>query len=164
MTISVAFFLSQTGDLIHVPQNHISTVIADPQRFGLTREEIDAVYEEHGERVGVEGEARRELLLRLISQGWIRIRRYRNYWSVTAPSLSPPVWERLQGWAARLLEGIDGFKEADRYMPVRISTTEGETVLMIKDLADRSRHPDEDTPSHFPLETTSCEPISDHLT
>ena len=162
--MSIAFFLSETGDLIHVVDSHISTVIAEPDRFGLTPAEIETAYRKYGERIGVEGEARRELLLRLISQGWIRIRRYRNYWSVTVPSLSPPMWERLQGWAARTLEGIDGFKEADRYMPVRISTTEGETVLMIKDLADRSRHPDGNTPSHFPLETTSCEPISDHLT
>ena len=136
MTINVAFFLSQTGDLIHVPQNHISTVIADPERFSLTRKEIDAVYEEYGERVGVEGEARREILLRIIADGWIRIRRYRNYWSVTAPSLSPATEKRLQGWAARTLEGIDGFKEMDRYVPVRISTTEGETTCKIKDLAD----------------------------
>jgi hypothetical protein len=43
MTIkgSVAFFLSPSGDLFHVPLNHISTVVADPERFGLTIEEID---------------------------------------------------------------------------------------------------------------------------
>jgi len=164
MTMSIAFFLSHDGNLIHVPQNHISTVIATPETFGLTPAEIGTVYNEHGEKVGTEGKARRELLLRLISQGWIRIRRYRNYWSVTAPSLSPATEKRLQGWAALTLEGIDGFREMDRYMPVRISTTEGETVLMIKDLADRSRNPDGDFHSHFPLETTSCEPISDHLT
>jgi hypothetical protein len=136
MMISVAFFLSPAGQLVNVPQNHISTVIADPERFGLTREEIDAVYEEYGERVGVEGEARKELLLRVINHGWIRIRRYRNYWSVTAPSLSPPVWERLQCWAALTLEGIDGFKEADRYMPVRTSTLDGESNYSIGDIAD----------------------------
>ncbi|MGB6066626.1 MAG: hypothetical protein WBG50_17615 [Desulfomonilaceae bacterium] len=47
---SVAFFLFQTGDLIHAPQNHISTVIADPERFGLTKEEIRAVYAKHSHR------------------------------------------------------------------------------------------------------------------
>jgi len=40
MKISVAFFLSQTGDLIHVPLNHIGTVIDEPSKFGLTSEEV----------------------------------------------------------------------------------------------------------------------------
>jgi hypothetical protein len=70
MTIkgSVAFFLSPSGDLIHVPQNHISTVVADPQKFGLTVEEIQTVYDRHGEQMGVEGEARKELLLRIVAE------------------------------------------------------------------------------------------------
>jgi hypothetical protein len=136
---SVAFFLSQTGDLIHVPQNHISTVIADPERFELTREEIDAVYEEYGERVGVEGMARREILLRIIADGWIRIRRYPNRrWSVTANNLTPPVQKLLQDWAGKMLSGINGFREQDRYMPVRISTVQGEFLYSIGDLAEET--------------------------
>lgn len=134
---SVAFFLSQTGDLIHVPLNHISTVIADPQRFGLTREEIENVYKDYGERVGVEGKARREILLRIIADGWIRIRRYPNRrWSVTANNLTPAVQKLLQGWAGKMLSGINGFREADRYMPVNVSTLEGDSRSTIGDLAE----------------------------
>ena len=138
MTISVAFFLSPEGHLIHVPLNHISMVIADPEKFGLTIEEIQASYAMHRKKMGVECEARKELLLKVISQGWVRIRKYRNYWSVTSPSLAPGVWERLQGWAARTLECTDGFREMDRYMPVRITTFEGQVDSTIKDLADGS--------------------------
>ena len=141
MTIkgSVAFFLSPSGDLIHVAQNHISTVIAEPEKFGLTVEEIQNAYSRHGERIGIEGEARKELLLRIIADGWIRIRRYPNrYWSVIAPSFTPAVRERLRVWAADLLFGTGGFKEADRHMPVKISTPEGETACTIGDLADGS--------------------------
>jgi len=88
MTISVAFFLSPDGDLFRVPDNHIGVVIRDPHRFGLTRDEIEAAYHEHGERLGVEGEARKEILLQIIAGGWIRIRRYPNrHWSVTASLL-----------------------------------------------------------------------------
>jgi hypothetical protein len=136
MTISIAFFLSQTGDLIHVPTSHIGTIISGPERFGLTREEIDAAYQKHGERIGVEGEARKELLLRIINQGWIRIRRYRQRWSITAPSLSPVVHQRLRDWATQMLCGIDGFKEQDRHMPVRISSSEGEFHCTIGEIAD----------------------------
>ncbi|MGO9118475.1 MAG: hypothetical protein ACLQPD_12825 [Desulfomonilaceae bacterium] len=77
--------------------SHISTVIADPERFGLTSEEIRAIYDQHGEIIGVEGEARREILLQLISQGWIRIRRYPNrHWSVIVNTLTPGVTEHLR--------------------------------------------------------------------
>ncbi len=141
MTIkgSVAFLLSPSGDLIHVAQNHISTVIADPERFGLTKEEIQTVYDRHGEKIGVEGEARKELLLRIVADGWIRIRRYPNkYWSITAPSFSPVVQGYLRDWATQMLSGIDGFVETDPYMAVRISTSEGESLCTIKDLAEGS--------------------------
>jgi hypothetical protein len=139
MTISVAFFLSPEGHLIHVPLNHISTVIADPQRFGLAREEIDTVYEDYGERVGVEGEARKGLLLRIINHGWIRIRRHPNrHWPVTAESLTSAVHGLLRNWAEEILSATHGFGESDQYMPVKISTAEGEFLYSIGDLADGS--------------------------
>lgn len=134
--MSIAFFLSREGDLITVPDNHIGTVIADPQRFGLTREEIKASYRKHGEPMGIEGQARREILLRIISEGWIRIRRYRNYWSVTAQSLAPEIQDTLRGWAKTMLSGTDGFREVDRYMPVKVSSVQGESSSTIGDLAD----------------------------
>lgn len=136
--MSIAFFLSETGDLIHVADSHIATVICDPRRFGLTQNQIEAAYEKYGERIGVEGEARRELLLRVISKGWIRIRRYRRYWSVTAESFSPAIQELLRCWATNMLTGTEGFKEPDRYMPVQVSTPVGEFRCTIGDLADGS--------------------------
>jgi len=139
MTISVAFFLSPEGHLIHVPLNHISTVIGEPERFGLTSAEIETAYNKHGERIGIEGEARRELLLQVISQGWIRIRRYPNrHWSVTVESLTPANQELLRDWAEKMIVGVNGFKEPDRYMPVKVSTLEGEFLYIIGELADGS--------------------------
>ena len=102
MTINVAFFISSVGAILHVPDNHISTVIADPERFGLTMEEIRAVYDRHGEKVGTEGEARKELLLTIINQGWIRIRRYPNKdRSINVFSLTPDVQELLRNRAEK---------------------------------------------------------------
>jgi hypothetical protein len=90
MTISVAFFLSPEGRVLHVPDTHIGTIIRDPEQFGLTMEEIEAAYLRHGERVGTEGEARQEILLKVIEKGWLRLRRYPNRgWSVTADTLPP---------------------------------------------------------------------------
>lgn len=137
MTMSIAFFLSHDGDLIHVPDNHVGVVIRDPERFGLTREEIEAAYRKHGERIGIEGEARKELLLRIIADGWIRLRRYPNkHWSVTVNTLAPAVQILLRDWAEKMLSGINGFKEPDRYMPVKISASEGEFHSAIGDLAE----------------------------
>ena len=89
-------------------------------------------------RIGIEGEARKEILLRIIEDGWIRIRRYRNYWSVTAPSQAPAVQEILQRWAKKMLSGVNGFKEGDQYMEVRVSTVEGESSCTIGDLAEET--------------------------
>lgn len=138
--MSIAFFLSDQGDLIHVADSHIATVIRDPQRFGLTTAEIEAAYLRHGERIGIEGEARKELLLKVISQGWLRIRRYRNHWSVTAQALAPATQELLRGWAEKMLSGTHGFREQDRYLPVKVSTPEGEVICTMRDFADGSCH------------------------
>ena len=139
MTFSVAFFLSPSGDLIYVPDNHIGVVIRDPQRFGLTGQAIETAYLRHGETVGVEGVAREEILLKVVSRGWIRLRRYPNrYWSITAPFLTPAVQEHMRDWAMRILAGIEGFKEPDRHMPVRVSSLEGEFHSTIGDLAEGS--------------------------
>lgn len=136
MTQSIAFFLSPDGHIVHVPLNHIGTVMADPETFGLTRGEIQASYHKHGEAMGVEGQARREILLKIISEGWIRIRRYGNHWSVTAPPLASEIQEILRGWAKTMLSGTDGFREVDRYMPVKVSTLEGELLSTIGEIAD----------------------------
>lgn len=135
--MSIAFFLSDQGDLIHVPDSHIAVVIRDPQRFGLTKAEIEAAYLRHGERIGIEGEARKELLLKVVSQGWLRIRRYRNHWSVTAQALNPATQELLRCWARKMLVGVNGgFKEWDRYISVKVTTAERETICAIGDLAE----------------------------
>jgi hypothetical protein len=134
---SIGLFISPRGEIFPVRDSHIGTLISESEKFGLTRAEIEAAYLRHGERIGVEGEARKELLLQIIRLGWIRIRRYPNkYWSVTAASLTPVVQELLRDWARKMLSGINGFKEADRYMPVKVSTLDGEFKYSIGDLAD----------------------------
>ena len=157
MTMSIAFFISPEGFLVRVPLNHISTVIAEPDRFGLIQKEIQTAYDQHREKLWTEGEARKEILLKIIEQGWIRIRRYPNrHWSLTAKDLSATTQERLRTWAEQMLSGINGFKEADIYMPVKISTFEGESVCTIGDLADSSVPGRQDSPhSLFKTSTVS---------
>ena len=135
---SVAFFISPRGQILFVKTNHIGTVIDDPTQFGLTMEEIKARYSEYGERLGIEGKARREILLQLVKNGWIRLRRYPNrYWSVTLDSFPGDTSTRLQNWAQRILEGTHEIHEDDRYMPIRITQLDGTVIenCNITDLA-----------------------------
>jgi hypothetical protein len=60
------------------------------------------------------------------------------YWSVTANILSPTVQELLRDWAAQTLEGMDGLREMDRYMPMIVSTSQVEFHYSIGDLGYRS--------------------------
>ncbi len=131
----LAFFISPMGDLIRVPHNHIRSVIADPETFGLTQQAIENAYDMRGEQIGVEGEARKELLLRIINQDWIRIRRYRSYYSLNSKDLGSWVRKRIQDWAGRMLSGIGYLRENDSYMPVRISTPDSQVVFSINDVA-----------------------------
>lgn len=120
---TVAFFISSEGLLFRVEGgNHISTVIRNPSKFGLTTEQMERAYGFFGEKLGVEGTARKQILIRLIQQGWIRLRRYPNkYWSANILGLTLDVATILQDWAAKFLFGFEGFREPDPYMSVVIT-------------------------------------------
>lgn len=77
-----AFWISPEGYVMPVELSHISMVIRDPEKFGLTTQDIKAAYRKHNEPVGLEGKAREELIVALLGRGWIRVREYRNYLAV----------------------------------------------------------------------------------
>lgn len=54
---------------------HINTVIAHPERFGLTLGQIKAIYRRNRERIGQKGKAREKIMTELIKAGWVRTRR-----------------------------------------------------------------------------------------
>jgi len=136
-TTHAAFFISPSGETIWVENRHISTVIKNPERFGLTKDEIVATYRKYGERVGLEGRARKEILTRLMRNGWIRIRRYPNqWWIVNVTSLTEGIWFMLSEWAPRVLMGVNGYKELDRHMPVRIVDHVHQEYTTVQELAE----------------------------
>jgi hypothetical protein len=58
--------------------------------------------------MGVEGKARREILLLLIDQGFIRIRRYKNHWKVNIKDLHKDTTAQyLFRWAKSMIEASD---------------------------------------------------------
>ena len=131
-----AFFISPTGELIWVEERHIRTVIRDPERFGLTGDEIAAVYKRHGERLGLEGNARKEILTSLIRKGWIRIRRYPDQcWVININGMQKGVRAMLCQSARHIHSGCQ-FKELDRYMPVKIVGDEDQEELTVEELTE----------------------------
>lgn len=65
--------------------NHIGKILDNPTLFGLTREEIENLYAQYGEPIGLEGKAREEVIKHVAKEGWVRIRHYtgrNDYWSI----------------------------------------------------------------------------------
>lgn len=128
---SIGLFISPQGEVVEVEQFHVNTVILDPARFGITTQEIESVYAKHKEPVGVEGSAREEILCNLVTQGWIRLRRYikpQEQWSVTVNELNDRTRFFLHDWAGKILAGENGFREDDPHKPVFITAIASGTI------------------------------------
>jgi hypothetical protein len=94
-------------------------MIADPERFGLTRKQIVERYQEEGEPIGLEGRARRKLIAEAIERGFIHIRHdLRRGWMVTVWDTSPAVLASLRDWANAAV----GDPWAGRFATVRLRT------------------------------------------
>lgn len=71
-----AYFLSPDSDIIPVFLTHISKVIENPSRFGLTHRYIINSYKYFNETMQNEGYAREKILFKILKNGWVRIRYY----------------------------------------------------------------------------------------
>jgi hypothetical protein len=136
---SVGLFISPEGVLFRAEGgSHISKVIGSPSKFGLTVEQIKHLYDFFGEKLGVEGLARKQILTYLVEMGWIRLRRYPNkQWSVNVNRLTRKTTDLLEDWANKFIAGFAGFRESDPYMPVSIMGCSGNVIRRpIKEIAD----------------------------
>ena len=78
-----AYWITPKGDIMEVDSRHIHTIIEYPQNFGFTAAQIRAIYRRHGERIGMEADAREEIMIRLMERGWIRVRYIPQLYSIT---------------------------------------------------------------------------------
>ena len=118
---TVAYWVSPRGEILPVKTNHVDIVIQHPKKFGMTTDKIREIYDKYDEHIGQEGKAREEIILYLLDKGFIRIRRYKNSYSLNVSRMTKKVKDVLFDWANKLLNtGIDGMKERDKYMPVNI--------------------------------------------
>lgn len=110
-----AFFISPFGNVVDVSgSKHITHVCQNPEKYGLTRAKIESLYKNYGETVGVEGKAREEILIDLISKGWIRVRRYYSKsfgyrWSVNVADIN----DSTKGYISKLFNDYTGPTDVD---------------------------------------------------
>ncbi|MBN1499698.1 MAG: hypothetical protein JW982_06075 [Spirochaetes bacterium] len=88
MKFNKAYWISPDGNVITVGTSHIKAVLDSPEVFGFEKQYLYDVFKRHGEKPGLEGRARNEIILQLIKSGWIRMRFYdsRYSWSITVDS------------------------------------------------------------------------------
>lgn len=84
-----AFFISPDNGFFDLSKNnvsnHIGLIINNPEKLGVTTNYIQSVYEKYNEKTGTEGNAREEIILEIVKNGWIRGRHYlgrNDYWSI----------------------------------------------------------------------------------
>ena len=63
-------------------------MIRYPEKFGLDRDAIDFIYDTYNERIGQEGKARYQIMMLLFNEGWVRLRRYKQFWSINVKKLA----------------------------------------------------------------------------
>ena len=119
------FFISPEGEVTLLETTHIRTITKNPELFGLSRSYIESKYMKHSEKTTIEGNAREEILRRVLRNGWIRLRRHTNrYWSVQTGTVTGEKKRLIQRWARKILAGIYGYTENDPYMLVKIEGLE----------------------------------------
>lgn len=111
--INLGLWLSPNGDYIKVGSNHANDIIENPSKFGVTSEFVAQLYKKHNESYSQEGNAREELIKLVLQRQWVRIRNYRNYWSVTVEKLTPKIKENIRNWVATFVENDIMGKFAD---------------------------------------------------
>lgn len=119
--MTIAYWISPKGEIMVVQRGkHISDVIAYPEKFGFNKEFIEYVYNFYNEKIGTEGKAREQIMITLFNKGWVRIRRYKNFWSINVKRLAGKTKDYVTIWAKKVLKGLNGFKEDDYYIDVKI--------------------------------------------
>ncbi|MDD5651296.1 MAG: hypothetical protein PHF86_12920 [Candidatus Nanoarchaeia archaeon] len=80
--ITTSYWISPDNKFIPIDLTHIDLIVNNPDKFGLSQEYIQKVHKKHKEQPGDEGNARDEIMTKLIKDGWIRIRNILQYYTL----------------------------------------------------------------------------------
>ncbi|HPQ44227.1 MAG TPA: hypothetical protein PKZ42_08355 [Syntrophales bacterium] len=133
-----AFFISPEGEFINVSDTrHIEVITDTPSRFGLSLEQIRNLYGKYDEKMGMEGRARREIIVEVIKKGWVHIRKETNTcWNINAYQMNETTKAHLLHWATATLNGTIGVRELNRQAPVEIHTVDDDYTCTISELSN----------------------------
>lgn len=142
-----AFWFTPKGIMLDIGSSgvHIRAILEAPEKFGTTRDEVEAAYQKHGEKLGVEGKAREEIILEALKKGFLRIRLYPNrYWSITTHRWTKKEQRLISRWAEYIIKKMDG----DKYMDVQIVVISDGRVIKdftVQDLWLEQHYEEKDT-------------------
>ena len=106
--LSGGVWISPQGDIFGVPLTHVRAVIEDPEKFGVSIDQIKAIFNKHNEGIGSEGAARDEIVSLLISNGWVRIRYYPGeFFRVELATVNQNYTHFLSSWASKVIAKDD---------------------------------------------------------
>ncbi len=134
MPVADAYWINPAGKILPVDTNHIDKVIKNPDQYGLTEKEIEALYRSENETMGSEGKAREKIILSLIGKGWIRLRNYKRngMWTANVPRLNKQSKDFLYQWAKTIV----GLQPNVKYDIVKIDSPHQQLSASIQDIAD----------------------------
>lgn len=112
--MSKAYWILPDGEIIDIGlDTHISYIINHPAKFNTTKEKIISHYKKYDELLGVEAIARKEIIMDLLNQHYIRIRQYKNHWSISLIVLDDKTKSILSNWAELAITIPNSGKYAD---------------------------------------------------
>jgi len=136
----LAYWVDPNNRFSEITDNHIISIITNPEAFGTSKKVIEDTYLKFNERVGAEGKARRELIDAAIEQGWIRIRLYpKTHCSITIAEVNVRVLHTATEFITMLISGRLDVEGVDKFMPVVFTTIKsGDTVTdyTMKEISD----------------------------
>jgi hypothetical protein len=130
-----AYWISPMNKVIGVPISHIDTAMNDLETFGLSEEYIKQEYDRTGEKFRSEGIARENIILRLMEEGWIRIRNYRQFWSMTLNELDMVSASYIYDWCDHMVNKLG----VGMYSEIRISTIHNTIIVEMSDVLKNNK-------------------------
>ncbi|MDY6787591.1 MAG: hypothetical protein SVK54_05645 [candidate division WOR-3 bacterium] len=120
-----AYWIKPDGDIIPVKTRHIDLIIQRPGEFDLSEEYIKEQFRHFNEPLGREGKARREIMKKLIEDGFIRVRfKPKEWiWYMECNVIDTNTEIQVKKWIEKI-----GANENNKCKPILIQSIKGEKV------------------------------------
>ncbi len=104
------YYIAPSGDIIELDTSHIDLIIKHPEKFLMTKREVEDTYKKYNEPLGTEGKAREEILSKLLKSNWIRIRHIpkTDSFTVQVNRLDKRKKDQIAAFANEAIHGLRG--------------------------------------------------------